>query len=255
MTYDIEIHYIANAGILIKHKEFKVMIDGIHTVKSLEFSRVNENTLNQIINNTTPFDNINLMLFTHNHIDHMDIDTLFNYFYLNKIDSIFFPSSDSEKIIRFEKHLIKLGQQYKKINLELGIIEGSIINDYKIRYFKSEHIGPTEYKCENLCFILEINGINILHLGDSDMDYDYMKKMLFNEKIDIALLNFPYINLSKGKKIINEIINPKHLIILHLPFEEDDINNYRKNTLKRLVKSEVKSEIKVFLKEADKFII
>jgi len=114
-------------------------------------------------------------------------------------------------------------------------------------------MGEESFQCANICYIVELDGIRFLHLGDAEINYDYLKKMLLGEDINIAFINFPYVQIPKGKRIIREVIKPEYMIVFHLPFEEDDKNNYIKNTLKRYEREiENFPATEIFIKEGEK---
>ena len=45
-------------------------------------------------------------------------------------------------------------------------------------------------------------------------------------KIDVVIEDFPWAAVRRGRQPIENIICPEHLIIYHLPFEEDDVQGY-----------------------------
>ena len=48
----------------------------------------------------------------------------------------------------------------------------------------------------------------------------------FARKIDVVIEDFPWAAVRRGRQPIENIICPEHLIIYHLPFEEDDVQGY-----------------------------
>ena len=43
----------------------------------------------------------------------------------------------------------------------------------------------------------------------------------------ICVVDFPWITLPKGRRVLKDGICPRKVVVCHLPFVEDDINNYR----------------------------
>ena len=46
-------------------------------------------------------------------------------------------------------------------------------------------------------------------------------------RIDLAILDFPWITLRGGRAFLESHIRPTHIVAYHLPFAEDDGNGYR----------------------------
>jgi L-ascorbate metabolism protein UlaG (beta-lactamase superfamily) len=253
MTRKYEITYIANSGVMIKHDDVKLIIDGLHTKKSIEFSRVKEDTLDKIIMGSKPFEDVNYLLFTHRHIDHMCNKSIVEFLKNNEDAEVLYPM-DEGHVIETVNRFVKDGE-YKgcAIDIELGKKVKYPIKNGEITFFKSKHMGDESYQCSNICYIIQLDGIRFLHLGDGSIDYDYLHKMLSDEEINVALINFPFIHIPKGKKIIREIIKPDHLIVFHLPFEEDDKSKYISNTIKRYEKDRDNLPVaEIFIEEGTK---
>jgi hypothetical protein len=86
-------------------------------------------------------------------------------------------------------------------------------------------------------YVYQINLLehHILVMGDSDFRCSELETILASQRIDILIVNWLFLNNRMGRALIN-IVNPKQLLIYHLPFENDDIYNYikiAKNDLKR----------------------
>lgn len=238
---------------MIEHDDVKLIIDGLHSKKAIEFSKVKEDTLDKIIRGSKPFDNVNYMIFTHKHIDHMCSKSLVEFLKNNEQAEVLYSMDEGSEIEKLNQ-FVKDGE-YKggAIDIELGKKVKYPIKNGEITFFKSQHMGEESYQCSNICYIIELDGIKFLHLGDGNIDYDYLHKMLSDEEINVALVNFPFIHIPNGKKIIREIIKPDHLIVFHLPFKEDDKSNYISNTFKRYEKDRSNLPIaEIFIEECTK---
>ena len=77
--------------------------------------------------------------------------------------------------------------------------------------------------------------IDFLQSGlKSQSDLKQSPELQAGVRIDLAILPFPWITLRKGRAFLEERLQPKHLFLYHLPFEEDDINGYREATQRAL---------------------
>ncbi|SHJ67564.1 L-ascorbate metabolism protein UlaG, beta-lactamase superfamily [Dethiosulfatibacter aminovorans DSM 17477] len=253
MTRKYEITYIANSGVMIKHEDVKLIVDGLHTKKAVEFSRVKEDTLEKIVRGYKPFDDVDYLLFTHRHVDHMCHKSIVEFLKNNDNAEVLYPK-DEGCVIEAVDTFVKEGEYLGgALDIELGRKMKYPIKNGEIIFFKSKHMGDESLQCSNICYIIELDGIRFLHLGDGNIDYDYLERMLSDEKINVAFMNFPFMHLPEGKKIIREIIKPDHMVVFHLPFEEDDMSNYIKSTLRRYEKDRDKlPEVEIFIEEGAK---
>lgn len=93
-----------------------------------------------------------------------------------------------------------------------------------------------------------IKGANqtILVSGDCEICDEKLLDETQNERIGISIMNFPWVTLRKGRAAIESLIKPKHLIVAHLPFEEDDIYGYFPATEKAIKNMDKAADIRVF---------
>ncbi|WP_461206795.1 MBL fold metallo-hydrolase [Clostridium sp. DL1XJH146] len=230
------ITYIANAGIMIEYNNTKILVDGIHSKKALSFSSVPKSLLDKIVKGIEPFNNIDYLLFTHQHIDHMDAKKVLEYTHNNKSTFLISPKYLEREMQNNSSKTLEEVQNKILLHSKIGEIKHISFENISIKYFRSLHDGVDYQNINNYCYIINLGTKTFLHIGDTSIDEEFLRKFLAEEKIDIAFLNFPFICLSKGRKIISEIIRPEELLVFHLPFEEDDKFGYRKSTIKSLEK-------------------
>ena len=80
--------------------------------------------------------------------------------------------------------------------------------------------------------ILEYDGFRVLIAGDCAVADPQLRDFIGSRPIDLALLNFPWVTLRKGRHFIEQAIRPEHLVVYHLPFSHDDRWGYRDAAVK-----------------------
>lgn len=231
----IKATYIGNAGFLLEWDGKKLLIDGIYTINSAAslFSNTPEETSEAMILGKGIFRDINYILFTHNHGDHMDPQKVLKYLEKNNIHRIIFSDGDGN-IKDFKDSLEEMKIPYTSMDLELGREKEIDLGDIRIKYFRTLHEGKIYEDVENYGFIIEIMNRRILVLGDCTFDGKGLKDILEGEKIDFAFLNFPMITLRRGQRVIRDIIKPEKIIVIHLPFKADDFNDFHGEVIRSI---------------------
>lgn len=239
MNY-IRISEVLNAGVLIEASNTKILIDGIHYTKSFEWSSIDENLMHQIIYTNKDFQNINFLLFSHQHCDHFDRDKTLEYTKYNDVEKLAICDFRNEEL---EKNGIL--EELKTNFFEVGTFDTA---DIRINYFKTKHLKDEQYGINHYSFIINTNNKNILYLGDADFGKKETLEPLMNYKIDVIIAPFIIATSVIGINFINET-NPDFLILNHLPNKEDDKYNYRSITEKSVKKYLTNKTITIILQE------
>ena len=215
----LKVTYISNAGILIESKKIKIMVDSIHCIKLNTFSTVPHDLLENIILGDGMFKDIDFILFTHNHHDHFNFSKTHEYLLHNRTKKVLLPELQESNFHKYD-NLLEMKSDFKVMN--------SVIHEnVEIFYFKTVHDGPMYKDVIHYSFIINIENVKILILGDADFRDTSLKETLLSQKIDIVFVNFLVINSALGRELINKIIKPNIVVIYHLPYQSDDIYNYR----------------------------
>lgn len=120
------------------------------------------------------------------------------------------------------------------------------IGDIKLRFIKLSHAGKEYKDVEHDGVIIKGANQTILVSGDCEICDEKLLDETQNERIGISIMNFPWVTLRKGRAAIESLIKPKHLIVAHLPFEEDDIYGYFPATEKAIKNMDKAADIRVF---------
>ena len=224
----IKISQVVNAGVLIETGNKKILIDGIHCTDTHEWSFIDEGLMNQIIHKDKKFHDINLLLFSHQHVDHFNKEKVFEYIKYNHVEKLAICDLYDEKLNNYG-----ILEELKTDFNEVGTID---TYDIKVKYFKTKHLKHEQFGINHYSFIINIRNINILYMGDADFSNEKMFDLLKNCKINVMIAPFLIATHKAGKGFINKI-NPYLLIINHLPNKKDDKYNYRTLSEKAIVRN------------------
>ncbi len=198
----------ANAGISLQMDNTKILVDALHDTKTNLFSTVSP-TLWEQIKVHPDFADPDFIIYTHCHPDH--------YSYPMTAEACqLWPQATVVSPENAFKNQILLNQKEHQFFWK-GI---------RFRFFQTPHDGKEYADVKNYAILVSKDDFQILISGDSEIASEKMIAKLNEETIDIAILNFPWITLKKGRECIQSL-QPKQLIIHHLPFEEDDLDGFR----------------------------
>ncbi len=207
------VRLIANAGVLVCKGGKKILVDPLHR-KCTRFSGVKESLIQDIIEGKGIFSHIDCLAITHEHLDHYEPDLIADFIKNHPETAVILPVEtdlDNVYTLNEDAHEFNIGE----IHIECK----------KITHEGEEYADDINYG-----FLIEIQGENLLFLGDSAVLAPQTKEWLQSKQIDTAFLNFPYVTLVGGKNTVKNSIRPKKIVVFHLPFLEDDTENYRKVT-------------------------
>ncbi|MCL1914544.1 MAG: MBL fold metallo-hydrolase [Eubacteriaceae bacterium] len=235
----IDIVYIANSGVLLSSKETKILIDGIHTTNVQPYFSVAPKTVEKIVLNKEPYDNIDLIFFTHHHADHYDPAFTSEFLANNKLVQMVATTSVLSQLSSaggaYNDNLINQIRplslpRYKSLHMNLRSVPFEV--------YSIAHDGETYQGVENFAYLIELRGKTILHVGDAQPTvFNFQSAGLYGKKVDILIAPFPFIGLVAGRKIIKSM-NPQLVIVTHLPNKAQDEGNWLYNTYRAFKKYE-----------------
>ncbi len=224
----VAVTYIANDGFLIAVNQKLVLIDALFGDQELSFCETPGATqLKQMILGKGKFDDVNLVLTTHNHRDHFHAPFVAEHL-LNNLSGKFLSCPQVTAALKENK-------EYKKIEdriLSVSATEttDTIVSDIHITALPFQHspyfIEDPQTKqqlnkhrhIQNIGYIIEINGVKIFHSGDSSPKYpkDFSRYQLQNKDIDIAFLDRAFLAKKEYVTLTKTMINPDFIVLMHI---------------------------------------
>jgi len=236
----VEITYLANEGFLIEAGSKKILIDALFDGATIDWCHVNSpGTLAKLGKADAPFDDIDLILTTHSHIDHFSAGPVMKHLTADAGTVFIGPPQAVTQLAQAVKQLEgeKPGED-RIIEVDLKMFassefefDGIRIEAHRIHHSqfidKDEETGEEINRhrdVENLAYLIEIDGLRLLHVGDAvlPLNREYLESERFPKgKIDIVFLE--YFDFSEETKEILEPMRPDHIVFMHLPPQSDKI--------------------------------
>jgi L-ascorbate metabolism protein UlaG (beta-lactamase superfamily) len=227
----LEVTYIANEGFMIAMGKTKVLIDALS--RSKYYAEPSDTLVAKMTNDIPPFDNVDYFLVTHDHADHFNADLVSRYIRSHpQIQLVGTPetwkklSGDSAR-----------GGGESGFSLALGehrTVHGNKAEIVVIRLYHGSNPDAT-----NFAYLVRANGFTVLHMGDAQIVYNeaFLRMIDWSSyNVDVAFLEF-FDNSSETRNILESMIKPKHVVLMHIPPGEEDTvkNTYAKDLPRTMV--------------------
>ena len=193
-----------NAGVALHLGQHRVWSDALHDRRVVGFSTVTPEIWN-ILQAHPDFARPELLFYTHCHPDH-------------------YSRALTEQVLaRDPAAILVLPEQEFDSQVRLaGPGSHLTMGDLRMDFFQLTHEGPQYREVPHYGCILECGGFRVLIAGDCAVADPRLADFIGGRQIDLALLNFPWVTLRKGRHFIQETIRPHHLFVYHLPFQQND---------------------------------
>ncbi|MCP3917373.1 MAG: MBL fold metallo-hydrolase [bacterium] len=207
--------YIANAGFLMTGPEGVVLFDSLYTTPSTEWRAPTPQTLDALTMPRKPFDQVTVVVVTHNHPDHYDADTVATHMRNNTKAHLITTAQIGEdmalNIADFASFADRVHAQTPNPNESIELEVAGIA--FKLMLFTHGKKSTSE----NLGVQFTLGGVKILHVGDSQaLSEDIAAYALPGEGIDVAFFPFWMLMREWWQTTIREAIAPGTIVAMHL---------------------------------------
>jgi len=213
----VDVTYIANSGFFIESNGKQIIIDALFKNGWNSYLTPTDSIVSDIINQSEPFNKLNLMLVTHNHGDHFNAAMVVSYLLNNSKNILIAPPLVTNTILKhtdskkFENQIVHLDKITKEKN-------DTTIHGIRVRSFFIQHdLRP---QIENVGYLIDIDNLTVFHTGDyNGYELEEFKKLqLQHENIDLAFLNFyGFWNVKEEREFTKKYINPNKITLIHIP--------------------------------------
>ena len=205
----VNVTFSANAGVAIAVGKYRIWVDALHTRKQPGFSAAGPRILDD-----SAFFRPGHICYTHCHGDHFS-ETL------TRIAAQRWP----EAKVYLPERILPNQETVAPGNLVFR--DGALT----LRFFPLPHEGAQYAQVPHYGLLITVDGCNILAAGDCATGSPALLEALDGEQVDLAILDFPWITLAKGRAALKKLA-PRQILVCHLPFAWDDVNGYRESALR-----------------------
>lgn len=219
--------YIANSAFMIETPYQKILIDAVFgDIEGDWCEQPADSVLKLILNGDPPFDGVDAMLVTHYHRDHFNAGLVSEFMQNNPQTKLICPEQVAEKLIGFsgngdyaDRTWILAGKDSLD-SLSIGAIKITAMAFEHGPFYENDSTGKQvniHQDVKNARYIIEAGGNRIFHSGDaSSLDIDIFRECAkCFRNINVGLIDQTFLR-PDGQEILNEIIKPAKLVLMHI---------------------------------------
>jgi L-ascorbate metabolism protein UlaG (beta-lactamase superfamily) len=213
--------FINNAGFLITVGDKKILIDALYHTDNPMIDPPQE-MLQRAVNAKPPFDQIDLVIATHNHPDHFSADLVRSHLRNNQ-QAVFVSSPQAVRKVKqggddFDERLIA-------VNLEPGESSHLSVNGIELDCLYVTH---GDASILNIGVVMTVGDYTFFHSGDMNVDStleeavsltDLLGYGLPEKEIDLAILPISVFSLDEGVTLIEDGIKARYVSPMHYPYQ------------------------------------
>ena len=218
---DLKVTFIANEGFLISSASKKILIDALYTTVYSPNVKPSTQLIRKMENAEPPFDNIDLILVTHDHNDHFDMNCIAQHLENDK-DAVLVCPNTVGSTFRSYSNYDSIKRRIFSVTPGSGLKADSIVNGISVTILGFRHCMSNFYNMEHNSYLLNVDGVKVHHSGDS---WGYTNELealrLQNESIDVGFFEVDNFweavahNPLNGLQRVVKYYNPKNIVLMH----------------------------------------
>ena len=214
-TDAVSVTYICNDGIFITDGERKVLIDGmIRNTNLAGWITPGAAPLFQIENGVPPYDNIDVIMITHNHGDHYSIAAVQNYLSNFPNTMLIAPPQVLGSLNVNASQIVNVAPaQFTQENVLVNEVEIDVLY---VKHFNQ--FGNNFCNVQNYNYVVHMNDKKLLHTGDIDLANSNLQDFdLVDAGIDVIFIpTFGDLVNNDNRTALLDHVNPGQIVALHL---------------------------------------
>ncbi len=248
----LEVTYLANEGFMIAGGGRKVLIDAVFRDGVRGYAVLSQVTRERIEQARDAFADVDALFATHFHDDHFDPDAVSSHLAHNP-HAFFFSTNQALDKLRANNRYDALRNRIVTTLPKEGERFHTGHRSLYVQLLNIHH--GRKRPIENLGVLIEIAGKRILHIGDSEAEAAVFQKYdMTRDRVDIAFLPYWYFFEEDKKDAVRKYIQPRHIVLMHLPPDIDGYGGAGKHGGWQQVWAKIKAEFPgavVFAKEME----
>lgn len=225
---ELRVTYIANEGFLLEAGPHKLIVDGLFQDPRIDFCDLPaEDLLARIEQGVPPFDEVDLVLVTHAHVDHFSAGVVSRFLAHHRRCRLVCPGQVRHALAEAQPDQAAIeGQIVVPAEGDPDLtVRGIRVKALRLRHapfmVHDQETGTARdlhEQVEHLAYLIELSGRRILHLGDASVFKNSERLPGLIATLDIALVDGKDTS-PESLQMLSARPGPKHVIYLHLPVQ------------------------------------
>ena len=214
----LTVTYVGNEGVLISSGPHQVLIDGLHREYKPDYAFPPPALLGAMEAARPPYDQLQLLLVTHIHLDHFHPQSVGLHLQNNAGAVLVSSAQVADSLKKDFENYRAIESRVTRVTPERKTKSTLEVSGIKLNVLGLSHGSARFSWIHNLGYLLEVDGKKLLHIGDADTAVENFSSFrLSEERIDIAFIPYWYLLSDEGRSLVREQIRPKQIIAVHLP--------------------------------------
>ncbi|MCH7779482.1 MAG: MBL fold metallo-hydrolase [Acidobacteria bacterium] len=210
----IEIMYLANEGFLLTSGDHKVLIDGLFR-EGGDYANLPLEWRETVETAQPPFDTVDVVLATHHHADHFHALAVCRFLDSNPLAEFVSTRQALDQMRSACDNPAALAGRVQAGLLSDGSSATVVLDELRIESVFLHHGAASPV--ENIGFLIEIGGLTVLHMGDSQATAEDLRAAGLGERsIDLAFVPYWYLIDKRWTPAI-ELLQPGGIVVMHIP--------------------------------------
>lgn len=210
----IEIMYLANEGFLLTSGDDKVLVDGLFR-EGGDYASLPLEWRETVETAQPPFDTVDVVLATHHHADHFHALAVCRFLDSNPLAEFVSTRQALDQMRSACDNPAALAGRVKAGLLSDGSSAAVVLGELRIESVFLHHGAASPV--ENIGFLIEIGGLTVLHMGDSQATAEDLRAAGLGERsIDLAFVPYWYLIDKRWTPAI-ELLQPGGIVVMHIP--------------------------------------
>lgn len=206
-----EIFHPGNAGLLFKNSTTIILVDGIYDGAEVGMSSMTQQWQETINSVNGHLSNINALIFTHTHADHLDLNKVKKYLVTHEGTKVYGVSDTLDTI---------------QINQNPDRMKQMRVEDAELYVAQTEHDGDWYREDYHESVMIKMGEEIFFIAGDAKLSNEDTELFLkYTDHVDIVFANLYQLMDAQQLECIWKM-NPDCVVLYHLPIPEDDVWNY-----------------------------
>lgn len=207
----VRVTFVGNAGFLITINGKKILIDAMFSGFAGGY-RLPQGVQEALVNARPPFDDIDLILVTHNHGDHFDAPMVRQHLRNDPKARLVSTAQVAGQLAEFGTRITALAPaKGKPAQTEVGGIQVQAV------YLSHGAVPAGQEETVNFGYLATVDGLRLFHTGDIDVNaVDMTEPLSSGGRVDLAFVaHFFFDGNPLTQKFIREWISARYLFPIH----------------------------------------